>query len=114
MTKSVTDNFLSNDHRRNSLSGKVHPAGLEPATFGSVDRRTDSVITDEVGRSGNSLNSVAPKVATDVVDNDYERLIEAGETDPELARLVSAWPTLSAMVKRMILAALDASQGQGS
>ena len=55
---------------------------------------------------------VAQMVATDTAENGRdgcERLRLAAETDPDLARLVAAWPTLSAMVRRMILAALDAS-----
>ncbi len=36
--------------------------------------------------------------------------MSAADADPELARLVAAWPKLSALVKRMILAALDADQ----
>ena len=47
-------------------------------------------------------------VATDTTENGCERWISLAETDPELARLVSAWPKLSAVVKRMILAALEA------
>jgi hypothetical protein len=58
-------------------------------------------------------NVVAQMVATDTAENGCERLKSLAETDPELARLVSAWPKLSAVVKRMILAALDADQGQG-
>ncbi len=58
-------------------------------------------------------SSVAQKVATDTAENGCERLISAAESDPELARLVSAWPKLSAVVKRMILAALEADQEQG-
>ena len=46
-------------------------------------------------------------VATDTPENGCERLISVAESDPELARLVAAWPTLSAVVRRMILAALD-------
>ena len=57
-------------------------------------------------------DSVAPKVATDTPENGCERLITAAETDPDLARLVTAWPKLSPMVKRKILAALDADQGK--
>ena len=49
-------------------------------------------------------------VATDTAENGCERLMLAAETDPDLARLVSAWPLLSAVVKRMILAALEADQ----
>jgi hypothetical protein len=53
---------------------------------------------------------VAQMVATDTAENGCERLMSAAETEPDLARLVSAWPMLSAVVKRMILAALDADQ----
>jgi hypothetical protein len=53
---------------------------------------------------------VAQMVATDVAENGCERLMSAAVADPDLARLVSAWPMLSAVVKRMILAALDAGQ----
>ena len=48
-----------------------------------------------------------------MAENGCERLISAVESDPELARLVSAWGTLSATAKRMILAALDADQPHG-
>ena len=54
--------------------------------------------------------SVAQKVATDTSENGCERLIAAAETDPDLARLVSAWSMLSATARRMILAVLDAGQ----
>ena len=49
-------------------------------------------------------------VATDTAESGCERLISAAETDSDLARLVSAWPMMSLVVKRMILAALDAGQ----
>lgn len=32
------------------------------------------------------------------------------ENDPDLARIIDAWPTLPATAKRMILAAVDASK----
>jgi hypothetical protein len=32
------------------------------------------------------------------------------ENDPDLAQLIGAWPRLSATVKRIILAAVDASE----
>ena len=52
---------------------------------------------------------VAQLVATDTAENGCERLIAAAETDPDLARIVAAWGSLSVTVKRMILAVLDAS-----
>ena len=41
------------------------------------------------------MSSVAQKVATDTADDGREQLITAAETDPDLARLVGAWPKLS-------------------
>lgn len=37
-------------------------------------------------------------VATGTAENGCERLILATETDPDMARLLSAWPILSAVV----------------
>lgn len=96
--------------KRSSRSNQVAVGSNRSTSFGSVDRRTGSVITDAGGRSGNSLSSVAPKVATDTPENGCKPLITVAETDPELARVVAEWPTLSAVVKRMILAALDADR----
>ena len=76
----------------------------QAAAFGSVDRRT---CRENAGFS----SVVAQMVATDTSENGCERLISVAETDPELARLVAAWPTLSAVAKRMILAVLDSSGG---
>jgi hypothetical protein len=48
-------------------------------------------------------------VVTDTPENGCERLMSAVNSDPDLARLVAAWTMLSAVAKRMILAALDAA-----
>ena len=80
--------------------------GLEPTTYGLKVR-------GKPRQNKGLASSVAQKVATDTAENGCERLISLAETDPELARLVSAWPKLSAVVKRMILAALEADQGAG-
>ena len=92
---------------------EVPPAGVEPATYGLGNRPHDSATVMAIRGSDKRRNSVARKVATDTPENGCERLISAAETDPELARVVTAWPKLSAVVKRMILAALDADQGHG-
>ncbi|MFM9961547.1 MAG: hypothetical protein ACKV2Q_10005 [Planctomycetaceae bacterium] len=80
-------------------------------TYGLGNRRQDFATVKVIRGSDKRRNSVAQKVATDTAENGCERLISLAETDPELARLVSAWPKLSAVVKRMILAALEADQG---
>ncbi len=75
--------------------------GLEPTTYGLKVRGKC--------RENKGLPSmVAQMVATEMAENGCERVRTADETDPDLARLVSAWPLLSPVVKRMILAALDA------
>lgn len=53
-------------------------------------------------------------VATDTPENDCKPLITVGGTDAELVRVVEAWPKLSAVVKRMILAALDADRADAA
>ena len=77
--------------------------GLEPTTYGLKVRGKHR-------ENKGFLGSVAQKVATDTAKNGCERLIAAAETDPDLARLVSAWSMLSATARRMILAVLDAGQ----
>ena len=77
---------------------------LRREAFGSVDRRTCREIAV-------FSSVVAQMVATDTPENGCERLMSVDETDRELARLVAEWPTLSAVAKRMILAALDSPSG---
>ena len=71
--------------------------------FGSVDRCKHQ-------ENKGFPNVVAQMVATDTPENGSKALISVAETDPELMRVVSVWPKLSAVVKRMILAALDADR----
>ena len=58
----------------------------------------------------------SPQVASnqDVVETPSIPLAHAlareTQIDPDLARLIDAWPSLSPTVKRMILAALEASE----
>ena len=91
----------------------VPPAGVEPATYGLGNRRHDSATTNTARGSDKRQSSVALKVATDTAESDCERVILVADTDPDLARLLTAWPKLSATARRMILAALDADQGHG-
>ena len=84
---------------------RIHPAGLEPAPFGSVDRGKTH---DLQGYSP----VVAPMVATEIADNGCKQLISAPPLDPGLARIVAVWPNLSPTAKRMILAALESDQGE--
>ena len=82
-------------------------------TYGLGNRPQDSATAESARGFDEQRISVAQKVATDIAGNDCERLIAVATAYPELARLVRAWPKLSATVRRTILAALDADQGQG-
>jgi len=56
------------------------------------------------------------KPAKDVTETPLEPLAHSlsreTQIDPDLSRLIAAWPVLSPTVKRMILAALEASDPQ--
>lgn len=75
----------------------------QPTPFGSVDRESSR-------ENAGILCVVAPMVAIETVENGCERLNAVGDADPDLARLVRAWPVLPATVRRMLLAVLDAGQ----
>ena len=87
----------------NEGSVPMKAVGLEPTTYGLKVR----------GKSREKRGSqsvVAPKVASETVERGCEGLVSVGHSDPDLARLLKAWPKLTATVKRMILAVLDAGQ----
>jgi hypothetical protein len=62
----------------------------------------------EPGSRGPQLFT-AQAVATSIENPLAHALARESQNDPDLARLVDAWPTLSSTVKRMILAAFEAS-----
>src|SRR5262249_8855964 len=66
---------------------KVHLAGLEPATFGSVDRSAIALSSEESRFSGGECPSVAVQLPT----------------DPNLAHLCSIWSALPEHVRQTIL-----------
>lgn len=104
-TPTTKPRFLTENeaiYEDSDFSESVKVPGLEPGTYGLKVR-------GKARKNADVSSVVAQMVATDAAENDCERLISAGETDPDLARLVAAWPKLTAMVKRMIMAALDAS-----
>ena len=85
----------------------IHPTGLEPATFGSVDRRTAKTeytqpsvkpITCDDGKSP----------ATSVL---ALRLALLVENDPDLTVVVEAWESLVTPVRAGILAMAKAAVG---
>ena len=75
----------------------VKALGLEPRTYGLKVRGKH--------RENKGFASVvAPMVATDVSDNTCKQLTTPDDVDPELARLIAAWPKLSRNLQRAILA----------
>jgi hypothetical protein len=58
------------------------------------------------------LSVVAQMVATDTPENGCERVRTVEEIDPELARLVSVWPTLPAHIRATIVTLLCSVLGE--
>jgi hypothetical protein len=71
---------------------RLHLAGLEPATFGSVDGSDGAARPDTPSTSGKGPSSVARQLPRTV------------GPDPDLARLLDAWPRLPEPIRRAILA----------
>jgi hypothetical protein len=75
--------------------GRVHLAGLEPATFGSVDGSADAARPDTPITSGDEPASVARQLPEPA---------ENAPADADLARLAAAWPQLPPHIKAAVLA----------
>jgi len=89
---------------------EAHPTGLEPVTFGSVDRCPDCVTPDHAKELREPPNCVVPSL----VPSMPRGLSEAGLSaiaDSELAHLVAAWPGLPKAIKAGILALIQAAGG---
>ena len=82
---------------------KAPPAGIEPATGGLEIFRYQDVTAHQ---ERDLRHPLASAVVPAVVSKSEGGII----LDADLARLVDAWPTLSATVKRMILAAVEKSE----
>ena len=78
----------------------VKAVGLEPTTYGLKVRGKH--------RENKGFASVvAPMVATDVSDGTCKQLTTSDDVDPELARIIAAWPKLSRNLQRAILALIQ-------
>ena len=89
------------------LSSQAHPAGVEPATFGSVDRRRDDV----TGQSDKELRQTeTPEVPTVVPSP--TGAVSGPELPPDLARVVAAWDRLPAAIRAGVLAMVEAAGAQ--
>ncbi len=76
--------------------------GLEPVTFGSVDRCSKPV-------------SDGPATTYDTTDPKLTALLTyIRRVYPDLAAIVKAWPTLSEQAKADVLTVINASQQQQS
>jgi hypothetical protein len=79
------------------LLGQLHPTGLEPVTFGSVDRFHDTATSDAV----NSCDDAAERLGV--------LLGALGPKFDGLAAVVKAWPNLPEAIRRAILAMVEAA-----
>src|SRR5262249_14396400 len=77
---------------------RVHLAGLEPATFGSVEGSSQIPTDSASTTSGNTPSGVAPGVARNA-------------PDPDLAHVVEAWPALPDAIRRAVLALVGSANG---
>jgi len=77
-----------------SMQGPIQtrPAGLEPATFGFEDRHCESLSEVESSTYESDAKSSAICSAT------------TAQQDPDLRRVVEAWPSLPKHIKQSILA----------
>ncbi len=78
----------------------MHPEGLEPPTCGSVDTRTP----DRKSPAGHDLPPPPPPPAAPV--------LHPAPADPELARVIAAWPNLTPPLRAAVLA-LVAAHAEG-
>jgi hypothetical protein len=81
---------------------KVHPAGLEPATFGSVDRRQDFLTRGADGGFGNQKTGLVPVL----VPQDRIGAVSAVITNGSLADLAARWASRPLPIQEAILTLL--------
>jgi hypothetical protein len=71
---------------------EVRPAGFEPATLGLGNGRRDGASPATATGSASSPDSVARQLPTEA------------EIDPDLSRVIDAWPTLPAQLRAAVMA----------
>jgi hypothetical protein len=77
--------------------------GLEPVTFGSVDRRCKNVTTETTKICKTAKQQLTP-------ESSKQPKIDTAELPSDLAEIVAAWPELPEPVKAGILAMVQASK----
>ncbi len=90
--------FNAGSHRVAS----ARATGLEPATSGSTVPFLRVVKPDLASKLRQSIN-----IRRSAGRSDDE--CEGGNDDPDLSRLIAAWPTLSEPIRRAMLAILEAA-----
>jgi hypothetical protein len=73
----------------------IHLAGLEPATFDSIDGSCSNVRQNQQRDKDEQQSMVAPPVA--------QLSVTLPQVGPELARVVEAWPPLPESMREAIL-----------
>jgi hypothetical protein len=87
---------------------KMEPTGIEPVTSIPQQISAQDVAATPAKPLAHSLARETQK--SPEIDPSTRPLADA--LDPNLVRLIEAWPRLSATVKRMILAALESSTAE--
>ncbi len=79
----------------------IRPAGFEPATLGLGNGSEQVASAQGDSTSDAPASSVAHQLPTES---------QQAPADPELARLIAAWPTLPPAIRAVILAAAEAAR----
>ena len=83
--------------------------GLEPVTFGSVDRRPDSVTPKDTKELRELESGEVPTMVPTPLH--VGSLVDSSPpSDPDLARLLAVWPGLPHAIKAGILAMVEAAR----
>jgi len=103
-----SDNF--SDGPREIDVSPTRPAEFEPATLGSEDRRPDDVNPSSAKALRQGSNDVVPTLVPSSSQEDSAAILPP-PTDPDLARVLAAWPRLPEAIKAGILAMVQVAGG---
>ncbi len=88
----------------------ARPAGFEPATLGSEDRRPNDVNPSDTKDLRQEPNDAVPVLVPSSSQADFAA-ISLPPADPDLAQILAAWPRLPEAIKAGILAMVQAAGG---
>ena len=83
--------------------------GLEPPTFGSVDRHLRNTSSEKTNAYAKSKQKLTPQLTP---ESQKESEIDAGKLPDDLAAIIKAWPELPEAIRSAIVAIVRASNDQ--